>query len=678
LGSLLAVATIARAQTYTVQRIGLFDSAHTQSGGYSNTVLAFGLSDGGAISGTSDRYDGDSANGYDAWVYSPATAATLTIGLLDAAHTRGGGYSDNESYQLNSAGQVLGFGERFSGSIDLGTDAWLYSSTTNTTLLIGLTDAAHQQADGSSNNEPSALNVAGQVIGTATRSNAAHSFADYDAWLYSPATNSTQVIGLTDPAHTSTANGYSQNSASSINAAGQVVGSAERFSGGTQQGFDTWFYSPTTHTSQVIGLTDSTHIQTGGYAMNQIAATNDAGQVIGFGNRYSGSTVEGQDAWLYSATTNTTQVIGLTDSAHTQTGGYANNQSGYLNAAGYVAGYAQRFNGDSDQGYDAWIYSPSTHSSQIIGLTDAAHTQTGGYSSNQAYALNAAGQVAGNAYRFNGSTNQGFDAWIYSPTTNTTQLIGPPLDSVHTSTDGYSNRSVQRMNAAGQVVGAEVRFNGNDSAGQDLWFYDSSTNTTYNDLVSSPSASGYDLAVAEYLGEDGTVLGYYWVNGVFGAADAFLWTEHAGFRDLGTFIQGGLTAAGWENLAEAVLADGTHHIYGNGTVLGGTGNQTFALTSVTVPGDYNGNGIVDAADYVVWRNNLGTTHVLSNDTIGGTIGAAQYNQWRVHFGESVGSGAGAVTNAAVPEPATFVLLMFAVASCCLLRRRAAEKAPATR
>jgi hypothetical protein len=216
------------------------------------------------------------------------------------------------------------------------------------------------------------------------------------------------------------------------------------------------------------------------------------------------------------------------------------------------------------------------------------------------------------------------------------------------------------MNAAGQVVGVAVRFNGNTNAGQDLWFYDSSTNTTYNDLISSPSASGFDLAVAEYLGDDGTVLGYYWVNGVFGAADAFLWTEHAGYRDLGTIVQGGLTAAGWENLAEAVLADGTRHIYGNGTVLGGTGNQTFELTSLTVPGDYNGNGIVDAADYVVWRKGLGTTYT-QND----------YNVWRANFGRTAGSGSAAIATAAVPEPVTVVLLMFAAASWCLLRRRAA-------
>jgi hypothetical protein len=95
-----------------------------------------------------------------------------------------------------------------------------------------------------------------------------------------------------------------------------------------------------------------------------------------------------------------------------------------------------------------------------------------------------------------------------------------------------------------------------------------------------------------------------------------------------------------------------------------------SIDSVGLPGDYNHNGVVDAADYVLWRANQGTNNVLPNDPIGGTIGTAQYNQWRTHFGQTAGSGAGAVANAAIPEPTTltmFLLGMLAIYS----RRRAA-------
>ena len=72
-----------------------------------------------------------------------------------------------------------------------------------------------------------------------------------------------------------------------------------------------------------------------------------------------------------------------------------------------------------------------------------------------------------------------------------------------------------------------------------------------------------------------------------------------------------------------------------------------------VTGDYNHNGVVDAADYVVWRK-----------TDGGPIG---YNLWRSNFGEPDGFGSGASANATVPEPTTLILVL--VGTMALLPRR---------
>ena len=106
-------------------------------------------------------------------------------------------------------------------------------------------------------------------------------------------------------------------------------------------------------------------------------------------------------------------------------------------------------------------------------------------------------------------------------------------------------------------------------------------------------------------------------------------------------------------------------------------NINYGMNAVTLlvtgPGDYNNNGAVDAADYVLWCANQGTNNVLPNDPIGGTIGTAQYDQWRGHFGQSGGSGSGAATNVAVPEPATLLLLTFAAAGCCVRRGRSTQK-----
>ncbi len=56
---------------------------------------------------------------------------------------------------------------------------------------------------------------------------------------------------------------------------------------------------------------------------------------------------------------------------------------------------------------------------------------------------------------------------------------------------------------------------------------------------------------------------------------------------------------------------------------------------ITVPGDYNIDGTVNAADYTVWRDSVGMPPgSLPNDFDGGPIGIAQYNTWSNNFGQS--------------------------------------------
>jgi hypothetical protein len=80
-----------------------------------------------------------------------------------------------------------------------------------------------------------------------------------------------------------------------------------------------------------------------------------------------------------------------------------------------------------------------------------------------------------------------------------------------------------------------------------------------------------------------------------------------------------------------------------------------AVTAPGIGGDYNGNGVVDAADYTVWRDHLGQNFPLQNRDPGasGPIGQGDYDFWAAHFGKSA-SGAGA--QAAVPEPSGLTLV----------------------
>ena len=147
-----------------------------------------------------------------------------------------------------------------------------------------------------------------------------------------------------------------------------------------------------------------------------------------------------------------------------------------------------------------------------------------------------------------------------------------------------------------------------------------------------------------------------------------------------------LTAAGDERSAEVLyyMIEGGGHTWPGGgmSALFGPTNRDInwgaeiwnffsrhELPVVPLPGDYNQNGTVDAADYVVWRKNGGTQE--------------DYNAWRANFGRTLGvasgsagyghraSGPGASAEplqVAVPEPATFTLLIMAMVAHYARRR----------
>lgn len=82
---------------------------------------------------------------------------------------------------------------------------------------------------------------------------------------------------------------------------------------------------------------------------------------------------------------------------------------------------------------------------------------------------------------------------------------------------------------------------------------------------------------------------------------------------------------------------------------------TFEVIAQMLDGDFNEDGTVDAADYVVWRK----TNSEDEDA---------YNLWRTNFGRTLeGSGGAGFGSPSVPEPAAWMLLMLSI--CLLAMRR---------
>jgi hypothetical protein len=83
----------------------------------------------------------------------------------------------------------------------------------------------------------------------------------------------------------------------------------------------------------------------------------------------------------------------------------------------------------------------------------------------------------------------------------------------------------------------------------------------------------------------------------------------------------------------------------------GYGADSVVLEVITpgLDGDYNGDGTVDLADYVVWRRNDGSQQ--------------GYDTWRANFGQTSGGGNGAADygRAAVPEPSSVMLVSLGLA-----------------
>lgn len=81
--------------------------------------------------------------------------------------------------------------------------------------------------------------------------------------------------------------------------------------------------------------------------------------------------------------------------------------------------------------------------------------------------------------------------------------------------------------------------------------------------------------------------------------------------------------------------------------------------SPILPGDFNGDLVVDAADYVAWRDGLGSRYTSED-----------YGLWRAHFGKS--AEAANAAGQAVPEPASMALMLLAMGWLCGGWRRVIE------
>ena len=99
----------------------------------------------------------------------------------------------------------------------------------------------------------------------------------------------------------------------------------------------------------------------------------------------------------------------------------------------------------------------------------------------------------------------------------------------------------------------------------------------------------------------------------------------------------------------------------NGALIQGNVIADTVIEPVGTDGDYNNDGIVNLADYTVWRDNLGSSATLPNDPTPGSVTVGDYAVWKSNFGQGA-----AVLSAsfAVPEPSTLAVLLGGIFAVC--------------
>jgi hypothetical protein len=118
-----------------------------------------------------------------------------------------------------------------------------------------------------------------------------------------------------------------------------------------------------------------------------------------------------------------------------------------------------------------------------------------------------------------------------------------------------------------------------------------------------------------------------------------------------TLAAGDFNGDGWLDIV-ALSSSTTVSVYLNN---GDWGN----VDPNPLPGDYNGNGTVDAADFTVWRDSLGRSGLVpysgADGSGNGMVGPEDYDVWKSHFGQALppsgnGSVSVATASAALAAP----------------------------
>jgi hypothetical protein len=120
-----------------------------------------------------------------------------------------------------------------------------------------------------------------------------------------------------------------------------------------------------------------------------------------------------------------------------------------------------------------------------------------------------------------------------------------------------------------------------------------------------------------------------------------------------------IVSFGEDNAGNLYLVDFGNGSGFNGQYPGPGLGEIFRLVPDSLPGDYDDSGTVDAADYALWRDTIGSTSNFAADgNSDGAVDQDDFLVWRTNFGNDRALVPAAPV--AVPEPADSAPLIVAL------------------
>lgn len=479
---------------YTLYRAGLIDAEHTSGTGVQSSRTSQFISTSVAVSpgpfsgffvGNSTRYNGGSSSlGVSTWIFDPRTNSTVRTGLTGAVHTNLNGSQESATTFLNQRGQAAGYSLRYSGGGVQGRTAWVFSPLTSAVRQVGLYESENLSTFNRGYSEVRFQNDAGQVAGYSLRYSPTASLAGGSAWVYNPATDTTLRLGFTDAAHTGTSGGVSNYQASNISFQaldGAIAGTSLQ---PTISGRSTWYWTPGMNAVVRTGYYDAAFTAADGRQFSTNLAQAQSGHIVGHSAMLN---IGGQRVWSVDPATGQQTRLGLQGAEYLRSGDLESSEFRFQNSTGSVTGLAMRYNtAGQSVGRDAWLYSPSTNTTARIGLGSEGPDPY-----DRILTMSGSGHVVGESNRVSGSVFTQ-NLWVHDPVSNAasrTGLFGPGFVDV----DGRTFSEVDYTGPTGVTVGTSNRYVGFNGR-QGTWYYNPQTNSTVRT----------GLVGGEFTGADGS------------------------------------------------------------------------------------------------------------------------------------------------------------------------------